>query len=100
MKKKMKTLVLALMMVFVLPLGATAQGLFQLNGTLDEVYYGTGNAEKQEGLLGMRGSGEVDMTGGIAIQGFGQEAPVGSGIVMLVLAGAGYAAIKRKEEQQ
>jgi len=98
MKKKTKFLILALMMAFVLPFGATAQGLFQLNGTLDETSYGAGNADKQEGMFGMRGAG--DQTGGITIQGFGQPAPVGSGIIMLVLAGAGYAVIKRKEEQQ
>ena len=33
-------------------------------------------------------------------QDFGQEVPMGSGIVILLAAGAGYATLKRKEEQQ
>lgn len=42
--------------------------------------------------------GETSFT--VNTQDFGQDAPLGSGIVILLAAGAGYAVLKGKEEQQ
>lgn len=63
------------------------------------------NAQNGGGLFG-RGDitessnrdGETSFT--VNSQDFGQNVPMGSGIVILLAAGAGYAALKRKEEQQ
>lgn len=40
----------------------------------------------------------IDVTGGINNQQFGQETPVGSGLLIMVAAGAGYALLKKKED--
>ena len=40
----------------------------------------------------------IDVTGGITNQQFGQETPVGSGLLIMVAAGAGYALLKKKED--
>ena len=81
-----------------LPLGAFAQeeGLFQ-RGMNDEAYYGFGGTTKKTGLLGDR---NVQTTGTINNQIFGQSVPLGSGVLLLIAAGAGYAMLKRKEDEQ
>ena len=97
LKMKMKALVLSLAMLAVSPIGAFAQdGLFQ-RGTTDEAYYGFGGSTDKSGLLGDR---SVETTGTINNQIFGQPVPLGSGIIVLLAAGAGYAALKRKEDEQ
>ena len=63
------------------------------------------NAQNGGGLFG-RGDnpeysnrdGETSFT--VNTQDFGNDAPLGSGVVILLAAGAGYAVFKRKEEQQ
>ena len=50
-------------------------------------------------LFGNRGEGDDEFELDVETQDFG-DAPLGSGIVILLAAGAGYAAFKRKEEQQ
>ena len=47
-----------------------------------------------------RGGGMEWQGGGMTPQNPNEEAPLGSGLMLLVAAGAGYAALKRKEEQQ
>lgn len=97
-KSKMtkKVLALSLAMLAATPIGAFAQeGLFQ-HGVADEVYYGYGGAVEKSGLLGNRS----EATGIIDNQVFGQPAPLGSGVIILLAAGAGYAALKRKEDEQ
>ena len=79
-----------------LPLGASAQGLFQ-RGVADEEYYGFGGTAYNQGMFGIRGT---QTTGIIDNQTFGQEVPMGSGIIVLLAAGMGYAALKRKEDEQ
>lgn len=78
-----------------LPIGVAAQGLFQ-RGVTDEIYYGLGGAEKTTGMFGNRG---VQTTGIIDNQTFGQEVPLGSGIIVILAVGAGYAVLRRKEEK-
>lgn len=98
-KKKGKAVALSLVMAAVLslPVGAMAQeGLFQ-RGVADEVYYGYGGTNGKTELLGHR---NVQPTGTINNQIFGQPVPVGSGVLILLAAGAGYAALKRKEDEK
>ena len=88
---------LAMAAALSLPLVASAQeGLFQ-HGVSDEVYYSFGNSKDNTGFLGNR---STQTTGVINNQIFGQPVPLGSGFVILLAAGAGYAALKRKEEEK
>ena len=99
-KKRQKTARLALAMtaMSLLPMGTFAQegGLFQ-RGVSDEAYYGFGNETEKTELLGHR---NVQTMGTINNQTFGQPVPLGSGIALLLAAGAGYAMLKRKEDEQ
>lgn len=80
---RLKTLLLSFMLVacFVLPIKAQkSDGFFRTNN--DDTYN--------------------DRTEGIALGGVESEnpTPVGSGIIVLMAAGAGYALLKRKEDKQ
>lgn len=91
-----KVLALSVAMLVASPIGAFAQdGLFQ-RGMTDESYYGFGSSTEKSGLLGDRG----EATGTINNQTFGQSVPLGSGVVLLLVAGGGYVALKRKEDKQ
>ena len=84
-----------MMSTMLLPLGASAQdGLFN-RGVSDEAYYGYGGASGKS-FIGNRDA----TTGTINNQIFGQPVPMGSGLVILLAAGAGYAALKRKEDEK
>lgn len=98
LKMTKKALMLSLAMLVAAPIGAFAQeeGLFQ-RGVNDEAYYGFGGSTEKSGLLGDR---SVQTTGTINNQIFGQPVPLGSGVLLLIAAGAGYAALKRKEDEQ
>lgn len=96
-KEKQKVLALSLAMLVASPIGAFAQeGLFQ-RGVTDESYYGYGGANEKTGFLGHR---NVQTSGTIDNQIFGQPVPLGSGIVLLLAASAGYVALKRKEDEK
>jgi len=95
-KKRALVFSLAVSMVLALPVGTLAQGLFQRTVT-DEEYYGAGNAKGKNGLLGNR---NAQTTGAINNQVFGQPVPLGSGLTILLMAGAGYVALKRKENEK
>ena len=91
-----KALALSLALLATAPIGAFAQdGLFQ-RGVNDETYYGFGGSTGKSGLLGGRGAA----TGTINNQIFGQTVPVGSGVIILLAAGASYAVLKRKEDEK
>lgn len=101
-----KAMALSLAMLIALPIGALAQGFFQ-RGIADEEYYGFGGVDKATGVFGNRSlqtTGIIDnqgfggTNGGIINQGF--QMPLGSGFFVLLAAGAGYAALKRKEEEK
>ena len=87
-------LVLAMVVALLLPIGASAQGLFQRGAANEERLIG--DTEKTTGMLGNR---SVETTGVINNQTFGQ-APLGSGALVLLAAGVGYAVLRRKEEKQ
>ena len=92
-----KVLALSLAMFAALPIEAFAQdGLFQ-RGMTDEAYYDFGGSSDNCGLFGNRNATTM---GTINNQTFGQPLPRGSGLVILLAAGAGYAAFKRKEEKK
>lgn len=85
-------LALALAVALALPVGATGQGVFQ-RGSADENYDG---AEKQTSMFNRS---DVQTNGIIDNQTFGQS-PIGSGIIILLAAGAGYAILKRRKEDE
>ncbi len=45
-------------------------------------------------------SGESSVSGGISNYGIGETVPVGSGLLILIGAGLGYVALKKKEDEQ
>ena len=91
-----RTLVLSLTMLAATPIGAFSQdGLFQ-RGMTDEAYYGFGGSTEKSGLRGERSVA----TGTINNQVFGQQAPLGSGVIILLAVGVGYAVLKRKEDEK
>ena len=99
-KTKTKTIMLSMAMAIAMtvPVGAMAQkeGLFQ-RGTSDESFYGNGSTKEATGMLGNR---SVEATGQINNQVFGQPVPLGSGVLLLLSVSAGYAILKRKEDEK
>ena len=52
-------------------------------------------------LFGNYDRGDLEIDGDFSIETFGEnDAPVGSGIVILIGAGLGYVALKKKEDEQ
>ena len=51
------------------------------------------------GLFGKGGAGNATITGGITFDNFG-ETPLGSGLIIMLGAGLGYVALKKKEDKQ
>lgn len=92
---KRKAILLSLLLaVFLLtPIFSNAQkgGLFGY-GNYDESYDNS-NGVTNRGLTNINDSGET----GIVNQTFG-EVPVGSGIIVMLVAGAGYVLLKKKED--
>ena len=52
------------------------------------------------GLFGKGDAINDNITGGITNGSFGEEVPLGGGIAILLVAGLGYVAIKKKEDEQ
>ena len=94
---KKKSIVLAFVLALALPISTWAQGGAFQRGVTDESYFHRGNADAPIGLFGNR---NVQTTGIIDNQTFGQEVPMGSGIIILLAAGTGYAVLRRKEKRQ
>ena len=96
---KKKSIVLAFVLALALPISTWAQGGIFQRGMSD------GNTEKSTGLLR---NGEANNT--LTNQGFGNPvdesdltnqtfgAPIGSGLFVLLMAGAGYAAMKTNKK--
>ena len=107
LKKNALMLLAAMAVMLLLPQHLSAQGggLFGF-GTSSE-------ATENAGVMGRGSSGNggynittqqfgSDANGGynITTQQFGQQTPMGSGLAILVIAGAGYAAFKRNKKNQ
>lgn len=107
LKKKALVLLAAIAVMLLLPQHLSAQdgGLFGLGKS-------SGYFEKT-GVMGRGATGDggfnittqqfgSDENGGynITTQQFGQEVPVSGGLAILVMAGAGYAALKRKQKSE
>ena len=95
---KLKAIVLSLVLAVMLPaMNVNAQSL--LGGSLLDEYYAEQDAANQGGMLrsATRESDPTPISTGITHDNFG-ETPVGSGIAVLLLAGAGYAVIRKKED--
>ena len=96
----MKKLTLTIAIVLGMTLGLSAQqqggGLFERGYVSDEVYYNSGSyyddyfSNLRDGLLGLNlpDHGETD----------NQDAPLGSGIAVLLGLGAAYAVAKKRKE--
>lgn len=99
--KKTKTIVfsVALAAAMLLPVGVSAQSNASRRGSL----LGGGqfqSANKREGLFNTTNNRTAfDLTTlGMDNYGIGEEAPLGSGIALLLVAGLGYVALKKKED--
>lgn len=89
----------------ILSLGLAAAMLPTLNldaqinrGLLDNPYL----TQEQQHRRGLMNQNRAYMEMGLTVhtQDFGQEVPMGSGIVVFLAAGVGYAVMKSKEEEQ
>ena len=76
----------------VLPMTAQNDGFFRNNEDYINRDVATGNITNQ--TFGQDPAAGTNVTGGITNQQFG--APLGSGLLVLVAAGAGYVALKKK----
>ena len=100
--KKPKALVLSLGLAALM---APATMNAQINRGLLQNPYKQDNSQKNTGLMNPMGnrSSQIDIpSNGITNQGIGQsdDAPLGSGLVILLGAGIGYVALKKKEDEQ
>lgn len=73
--------------------GVGNQGFGGANGGVGNQGFGGGNGD-----IGNQGFGANQ--GGITNQGFGEGAPLGSGLIVLMIAGVGYATIRRERKDE
>ena len=94
-KMNLKAIVLSLgLAAMMLPANAIAQGTAERPGGL----FGLNDLFGAEGMFQTR-SEEQELELIVEIQPF-EEAPLGSGIAILIGAGLGYVALKKKEDEQ
>jgi hypothetical protein len=100
--KKLKTLVLSLGLgaAMLSSTAVQAQGVF---GDMLDNYYAEKEAQSSQGggalLRGAGDAGDADITSGITFDNF-QDVPLGGGLAILLGAGLGYVALKKKEDEQ
>ena len=96
--KKLKALVLSIGLGVAMLTATSAQA--QMINLLDE-YYNELDQQSSDNapLLQRSGADDVNITSGITNDPF-VEAPLGSGLVILIGAGLGYVALKKKEDKQ
>ena len=71
----------------------------QINrGLLQNPYKDHDNSRRNESM--MRAGDPKSIEGDITNDGFGNNAPIGSGLAILLGAGLGYVALKKKEDEQ
>ena len=99
--KKLKALVLSIGLGVAMLTATSVQP--QMINLLDEYY----NEQDQQSngktpLLQRGGAGNADITGGITFDNFQDvdNVPLGSGIAIMLIAGLGYVALKKKEDKQ
>ena len=95
-KKRITLMVVAAMAILMLPTsGLNAQegyqGLFN-RGAGDEVF--------EDGIMQRGNRSTISDNGLFTNANFGEEAPLSSGIAVLLAAGLGYVALKKKEDKQ
>ena len=92
--KKLKAIALSLGLAALM---APATLDAQINrGLLQNPYKDHDNSRRNESM--MRAGDPNSIEGGITNDGFGSNAPIGSGIAILIGAGLGYVALKKKED--
>lgn len=69
-----------------------SRGLFGMGGSSADLEYSGGSLMKVGGPIA------INDGGGITNQGIGEPAPLGSGLLILLGAGLGYVALKKKED--
>ena len=95
-KLNLKAIVLSLgLAALMAPASAMAQNTTERPGGL----FGYNNQYVGESLFQIRGEG-MEMNLNVEIQLFQDPAPLGSGIAILLGAGLGYVALKKKEDEQ
>ena len=57
-------------------------------------------SSSEESLLQREDAINDNITGGITNGSFGEEVPLGGGIAIMLVAGLGYVALKKKEDEQ
>jgi len=97
--KKLKALVLSLGLGVAMLTATSAQA--QMINLLDE-YYDELDQQSSDNapLLHRDGAVDATITGGIQNDNFLEVSPLGSGIAILLVAGLGYVALKKKEDEQ
>ena len=94
--KSLKAIVLSLGLAALI---APATMNAQINrGLLQNPYKDHDNSRRNESM--MRAGDPKSIEGDITNDGFGNNAPIGSGLVILLGAGLGYVALKKKEDEQ
>ena len=97
--KKTKTLKAIALSLGLAALMAPATMNAQINRGLLQNPYKT-ESNKNHGMMGTQGSRRSGMGIAANTQDFGQPAPLGSGIAILIGAGLGYVALKKKKEDE
>lgn len=96
--KKQKAFVLSVTMAALMLSPITSNAQYNENKYGLQEWGKTSLLGKQDGQGSLRGDGDMSITA--QNQTFGQAAPLGSGLVVLLGAGLGYVALKKKEDEQ
>ena len=106
-KRKLKLMALSAVLAagMLLPCTMKAQDLFSGNPINNQTFGASNAGGIDNQIFGASNSGNIDNQtfgasneGNITNQVFGNRLPLGSGILIMVAAGAGYAAIKRRRK--
>ena len=94
--KSLKTITLSLGLAALMFQAVTVDAQVINRGLLQNPYKDHDNSRRNESM--MRAGDPNSIEGGITNDGFGSNAPIGSGIAILIGAGLGYVALKKKED--
>ena len=105
-KRKLKMMAFMVTMAagVLLPRTVSAQDLFSGNPINNQIFGASNSGGIDNQIFGASNAGSIDNQtfgasneGNITNQTFGNKLPLGSGVLIMVAAGAGYAALKRKK---